>query len=396
MRRWADSWEGGKPGHKSILLYGPAGTGKTTAALALGHEMGWDVLEVNASDKRSQSCLEEIAKSSKTKYSLLMGRCLKLIILDEVDGLSGTNDRGGIRAITRMIRESVNPIIMICNDYYSTKLRYLRRIAKGIQFGKPSDREIQTVLREISRKEGLQQDFLAIKTLAERAAGDFRSAINDLEAISINGTISKEDLHVPGLRKTETSIFSVLDLIFNGDPESVKKARDLDLRPEQLLEWVAENVHIRFTDDEDRARAFEMISSADIYLSWVHRRMHWGFWGYATDMMTQGLGSLSVMRFPTYRRRLYYSRPNDYFRHRVMMKTLSRPPDSESSKRGTLASELGVAHLIGGRCHMSMKAVYRDFLPYLRIIQENNPEMAGAMLRWVGINDEDLCDLPFG
>jgi len=392
MRRWALSWEKGKPISKAILLHGPAGTGKTTAALALGREMGWEVVEVNASDKRSQSALEEIIRSSRTRYSLLSGRNFKLFILDEVDGLSGTEDLGGARAIGDMIRKSVNPIILICNDYYSPRLRYLKRLAKGVEFPKPQISVVQGVLRDILRKEGLKADFIAVRTIAERADGDLRSAINDLEAVSMEGGVSREDLKTPGSRKSETDVYRVLDLIFNGDPEAVWRARELDLRPDQLLDWIAENVHLVFTDELERARAYERLSAADIYLSRVYRRMHWGFWGYATETMTIGLASVSGRRFPTLRR-LRYSYPTGYFRYRTMMRSLGKGSGENTAKGGPSGGELGAARLLGERCHMSTRSVYRDLLPFLRVIRERKPEMAGSILRWAGLAEEELEEL---
>lgn len=391
MRQWANSWDRRRPKKKALLLHGPAGIGKTTAALALGNDMGWDALEINASDKRSQLSLEEIVKTSRTRYNLLTGPGLRLYVIDEVDGLSGNSDRGGVNAISQMISQSANPIILVCNDYYSPKLRTLRRVSKGVQFSKPGKASVQSVLSEICRREGIRPDLLALNHISEKADGDIRSAVNDLEAISMSGSISREDLKVPSNRKTDTHIYRVLDLIFEGAPESVHEARDLDMRPDQLLDWIAENAHLKFSKREDRARAYEVISTADIYLSRVHRRMHWGFWGYATDMMTRGLGSLAEMQFPHYTRRFKFSRPYDYIRHRAMMGRIAK-----SSEGDEVASELDVARELGDRMHMSTASVIKEFLPYLKIIQENNPRAAAAMLRSVGISDEEMCDLPFG
>ena len=391
MQQWARSWERGNPKKKALLLHGPAGTGKTASASALGKDMGWDSLEINASDRRSQLSLEETIKSSRTRYNLLTGPGLRLYIIDEVDGLSGSQDRGGVRAISQMISKSVNPIILICNDYYSAKLRSLRRVATGVQFSKPRKASVQAVLSEICRREGVTPDLLALNHISEKADGDIRSAINDLEAISMSGRVSREDLKVPGYRKTDSNIHRVLDLIFEGSPESVYEARELDMRPDEILDWIAENAHLRFTGREDRARAYEMISTADIYLAWVHRRMHWGFWGYATDIMTRGLGSMAELRFPHYLRKYRYSRPYDYIRHRAMMGRINRASESDE-----IANELDVARVIGDRVHMSTTSVIKEFLPYLRIIQDNDPEMAASILRSVGVGDEEMCDLPYG
>ncbi len=391
LRKWAESWSMGKPRQKAVLLYGPAGTGKTTAALALGTEMNWEVLEINASDKRSESALDEIARSSRTRFSF-SGKAMKLLVIDEVDGLSGSEDRGGPKAISEIIRCSVNPIILICNDLYSPKLSHLRRIAKPIQFGRVRKDAIAAVLREISRKEGVQPDFLALNLLADRAEGDLRSAINDMETVSIGGKVSRQDVRVPEKRRTEGSIFRALDLIFSGYPNAADYARDLDLSPDQLLEWIAENLPLRYTDARQRAEAYEIASAADIYLSRVYRRMHWGFWGYATDMMTRGLGSLADLRAPGYDRQSSYSRPTDYMRIRQVAGVLRRVAQGVDVRSGSnLAFEAGIAREIGRRCHMSTKEAMVHLLPYLRIICENDPGRAEAILRGLGLDEENIA-----
>ena len=392
MQKWARSWSKGRPRQKAILLFGPAGTGKTTAALALGAEMEWDVLEVNASDKRSQSSLEELSRSCRTRYSF-SGRAFKLYVMDEVDGLSGTEDKGGARALSEMIRNTVNPIILICNDLYSPKLRYLRRMAKLIQFGKTRKDSIATVLREISRKENVQPDFIALNLMAERADGDLRSAINDLEAISMKGKVSREDVRVPEKRRTEGSVFKALDLIFDGYPDSANYVRDLDLPPDQLLEWVAENIPLRHTDRNDRAEAYEMASLADIQLSRVYRRMHWGFWGYATDMMTRGIGSLADPRARGFFRPYRYVPPRAYAGHRARMAALNPMAGARADKGGDEISVIEVLRMLASRCHMSTRTVLADFMPYMRIIHDNDPEMAETMFRSLGLGDQEMAAL---
>src|SRR5512137_2557878 len=61
LREWAESWERGKPVTRAAILYGPAGTGKTSAALALAKEMEWDEVEMNASDVRTAGMIDRIA-----------------------------------------------------------------------------------------------------------------------------------------------------------------------------------------------------------------------------------------------------------------------------------------------------------------------------------------------
>ena len=61
LRDWAMSWEKGKPTDKAVVLKGPPGIGKTSTALALARDMGWGVVEMNASDHRNADSIQKIA-----------------------------------------------------------------------------------------------------------------------------------------------------------------------------------------------------------------------------------------------------------------------------------------------------------------------------------------------
>ena len=61
LREWAEAWEQDRPVTRAAILYGPAGTGKTSAALALAREMDWEEVEMNASDVRTAGMIDRIA-----------------------------------------------------------------------------------------------------------------------------------------------------------------------------------------------------------------------------------------------------------------------------------------------------------------------------------------------
>lgn len=56
----------------------------------------------------------------------LFNHDLKLIILDEVDGIHGNEDRGGVQAINRIIKESRHPMVLTANDPYSKRLQSIK------------------------------------------------------------------------------------------------------------------------------------------------------------------------------------------------------------------------------------------------------------------------------
>jgi replication factor C large subunit len=95
LRAWADQWAAGKtPARRAVVLAGPPGVGKTTTALALSEEYGWTLVEMNASDARNESAIEQVAGRASITHTLTSpapkGRhSHALILLDEADCLTG-------------------------------------------------------------------------------------------------------------------------------------------------------------------------------------------------------------------------------------------------------------------------------------------------------------------
>ena len=133
------------PKKKSLLLYGPAGTGKTSIVEAAAAENNLEIMELNSSDLRNKKKLEEVLKPAAEQMSLFKKG--KIILMDEVDGVTGT-DIGGIPELIRTIDKTKHPIIMTCNDVWQTKLAPVRTKSKIIEL-KPLD--IVTIASILSR-----------------------------------------------------------------------------------------------------------------------------------------------------------------------------------------------------------------------------------------------------
>jgi DNA polymerase III delta prime subunit len=95
LKAWADRWEErSPPAQRAALLSGPAGVGKTSAALALAADRGWTLVEMNASDARNETAIEQVAGRASISHPLgdspYRGeRRRALILLDEADCLTG-------------------------------------------------------------------------------------------------------------------------------------------------------------------------------------------------------------------------------------------------------------------------------------------------------------------
>ena len=97
LRTWAEEWLSGIPEKRAVILHGSAGIGKTSSAHALARDLGWEVIELNASDQRTAGVIEKIAGSAASMNTFFGGK--RLIILDEADNIHGSADRGGMLSL---------------------------------------------------------------------------------------------------------------------------------------------------------------------------------------------------------------------------------------------------------------------------------------------------------
>ena len=349
LRAWAASWERGVPITGAVILYGPAGTGKTSAALALAREFDWDYIEMNASDARTAGMIQKIA--GPASRSMTFSGKPRLVILDEADNLHGTADRGGAAAMLRLVRETSQPVLLIANEYYDME-KTLRDAAKGIQFRSMRSTTIAQALREICRAEGVECDPDALMMIAERAGGDMRSGVNDLQAAAQGQTsLALEDV-ATGERDVKSSIFKVLEVIFKGNSaqEALQASYALDESPEDLINWVDENLPLAY-GGTDLWQGYERLARADVFLGRVRIRQNYGLWRYASFLMTGGVQAAKA----TARHGYVAFRPPSRWRRMGQTKKARNIRDSAAKK-------------IGRHCHVSAAFVRAELMGFVGLL----------------------------
>jgi replication factor C subunit 1 len=137
--------------------------------------LGYEVLELNASDTRNKKAIhEELSDAVLTQALGASGTVKKrLVIMDEVDGMGGS-DRGGIVELIKVIKLSKTPIICICNDRQCMKIKSLANHCFDLRVRRPTKTQIANKLATLARKEGLDVDQNALEMLCDSVGGDIR------------------------------------------------------------------------------------------------------------------------------------------------------------------------------------------------------------------------------
>ncbi|XP_010623412.1 replication factor C subunit 1 isoform X1 [Fukomys damarensis] len=174
---------------KAALLSGPPGVGKTTTASLVCQELGYSYVELNASDTRSKNSLKVIVAESLNNTSIKgfysSGAAASVstkhaLIMDEVDGMAGTEDRGGIQELIGLIKHTKIPIICMCNDRNHPKIRSLVHYCFDLRFPRPRVEQIKGAMMSIAFKEGLRIPPPAMNEIILGANQDIRQVLHNL------------------------------------------------------------------------------------------------------------------------------------------------------------------------------------------------------------------------
>ena len=371
LKSWVESWISRTPSKRAALLVGPPGTGKTASVGALANDLDMELVEFNSSDKRNKDSIETLVWRAASQQTL-DGRP-RLILLDEVDGLSGTSDRGGVGAILKVIKDAVHPIVMTANDPNSPRLKDLMKVCQVFNFGLIENDDIEKILKRILSENNADVSSEALDEIIEGSGGDLRAAISDLEFQVRSGLTSS--MIEPAFRDSKRGTEETLRHLFaSTDSKMARKAlSESELNHDSLVLWLEENLHLHLMTPKELDEGFEQLSLADITLGRIMRDQNWKLLAYVYDYISIGV---AMSRSETPFRRVKYSQPT----WPLLVWQGNRKRDKQSEILASLSMVTGV----------SKRRVRQTHLDAIGEIVKINPKILNGFATWLNVEKSTL------
>lgn len=281
---------------KPILLEGPPGVGKTSCVYAIANDLKLSIIEMNASDARTADAIREhLIETSRSRDLLsFFGQKKnqgKIILVDEVDGISGQSDRGGLSELLKIIPQSKFPVIFTANEY-DRKLQSLYKIVERVSVNRIRATSVKKVLNRVATQENIVVADEILEALAEKAGGDLRSAINDFQALVKTKKVLTLDVldEITTDRDAYESIFNSIMELFGA--ETIREARaavdasDVDI--DMFMRWINENLPKHYNTFGELRFAYEHLAQADFYYTAIQMFQDWGLLPYVYDFLAGG------------------------------------------------------------------------------------------------------------
>ncbi len=339
---------------KPTLIHGPAGTGKTSSVYALANELNYEILEINASDQRNKDKVVEIIGSSSKQMSLFNKG--KIILIDEVDGMAGNEDRGGVSALISLLGEAKHSIVMTANDPYSQKLNELRKKCCLVEFKAINNDDIFFILKVILDKEGVFYSEDILRKLARKSKGDLRAAISDAQTLTQG---RKELLEIDSVEEREKAetIFNALRTIFKSRDYNLilNSLENTNVDLDECFLWLDENLPLEYKNSLELFKAYEAMSKADIYKRRIFREQYYRLLIYRNALMTAGVAFARNGNYPGF---------TAYRRTGRLLKIYIN--NMKNFKKKAIAEKLG------NYTHTSTKKTLQNSFDLLKILVKRN------------------------
>lgn len=289
--KWLQKWVSGT---KPLLLLGPPGVGKTTLVHAIAKQFGFDLVEMNASDTRNRESLH--ARITPVMNNVSIFGTKTLLFLDEVDGISGREDSGGLDLLVDMMKEPTVPVIMAANQK-SAKTKELAKVCKTVEFAPVPPRLLLMFLEHVLASEGEKLgpgDKIAI---VNDSRGDIRTLLNSAQSrVAGYATISSKDVTEIDIQDAINGYFAssgkeqavqFLSKTNASFPDPRYQGMDAESRRKDMIGALFSTI-VSSQSGDSLADMLDVLSRADVVVGRVGRNRQWSLLRYITPMLAHG------------------------------------------------------------------------------------------------------------
>lgn len=273
--KWLGKWI---KGTKPLLLVGPPGIGKTTMSLLGGKQFGYDLISMNASDVRSKQKIQEILNPVLGNQTVL-GK--PMIFVDEVDGIHGRSDFGGVQALIDILKEPTIPIILAANSDISDKMKSIKKVVTTIKLRPLPPRLMRLYIEEILRREGTSIKIGNLIKIILDSRGDIRSILNSAQ-VSAGGfePLLDKSFETANMEESINSFFNA-----KSSDEARLILYSLRIDPREKINAFYSSIITSALPKETLKEMLEILSEADMLYGKIMRRQEWRLLRYLDNIL---------------------------------------------------------------------------------------------------------------
>jgi replication factor C large subunit len=268
-----------------------------------------------------------------------------MIFVDEVDGIHGRADFGGVEALIKILKEPTVPIILAANSDQSDKMKNIKKTTKPIYLKPLPPRLLGLYLQKVLKEEDAKLGPGITIKLITNCRGDIRSLLNMAQAM-VTG-------FEPPMEKSfeNIDVEAAINAFFKAKSKEEAQIVLYSLRidPREKINAFYSSIITSNLSNEDLARMLDVISEADILYGKIMRTQEWRLLRYLDNVLLKLYQENLPVQFSQY--------------------NLSWPLLNKLRWDGKTIKALGA--LLAKKFHVSQSTIATFYFPYILFCMKN-------------------------